>query len=397
MNGIHSRTRTFRLKKLNSLWSITDFPTPDVRDFAQRHLVGEVRRGLITMSILLLGLVAIALLLLNRVHETGAYTTNYGLVMALAVHINVSSRLVKDINTLNMLGMTLLIISATAFVLIAHQLGEFTPLLLANIVLLFMIIPMIPWGLREAGSVILIIYSLLTVSAGIGPGRFDSEMLWTLQFFMVAAGVTSLVMVFRGIVIRKKEIISNYEWQKAHADLLTLSHQDPLTGAWNRRYIKPAHDDLSHRFAGLRDTFHFIIFDLDEFKRTNDTYGHDFGDRVLVEVSHAVEEAIGEQGHLIRLGGDEFVILSVHDDPGTLMATILEHAKVRIAAANPDAPTGLTWGVTTAPFDDGNDLENLYRRADQVLYANKQRRKSHQHHGEPAAGRASAGVRADFA
>lgn len=96
------------------------------------------------MSLLLLLLVLAALFVFTQDNGYSDFNQNYIWVMVMAVHINLSARVIWDIKTLHLLGMTLLIISATAFVMIAHQEGQFSPLLLPNIALLFMTVPMIP-------------------------------------------------------------------------------------------------------------------------------------------------------------------------------------------------------------------------------------------------------------
>ncbi len=230
----------FNLENLKKFWSITGFSDQDITVFAQQRLVGEIQQGLKVMSTLLILLVLGMMLFFKQMSLINTYSLNYFWVMALAAHINISARLSYEIKTLHALGMTLLVISATAYVFIAHQAGGFSPLLLVNIVLLFMIVPMIPWGLREAGTVILAIYLLLTLSTISVTGRFDAENLRILQFFLLAAGLTSLLLVIRSTLIRKNELSSHFELQQAHADLFTLSHLDPLTEAWNRRYTETA-------------------------------------------------------------------------------------------------------------------------------------------------------------
>ena len=362
----------FNIENLKRFWSITGFSNQDITVFAQQRLVGEIQQGLKVMSTLLIILVLGMMLFFKQMSLINTYSLNYFWVMALAAHINVSARLSHEIKTLHALGMTLLIISATAYVFIAHQAGGFSPLLLVNIVLLFMIIPMVPWGLREASLVILCIYLLLTLSTISVTGRFDAENLRILQFFMLVAGLTSLLLVIRSTLIRKDELSSHFELQKAHADLFTLSHLDPLTGAWNRRYTEMALQHLIADFKKSSDFFHYVICDLDHFKNLNDTFGHEFGDRVLILFSQTILKTVGQNGYLIRIGGDEFILLLVHDAPEQLMMELETSIRQQVNQEQPNAVFGMSWGLVTLPLQQVSDLEGVYQKADKALYVNKQ-------------------------
>lgn len=367
----------FNLEFLSRLWSVYDFKDPEIKSFAQQQLMLETRQGLKLMSTLLIFLILVAMLLFRQLGQMDSYGINYFWVMALAAHINVSARVVKDVATLHALGMTLLVISATAYVFIAHQTGSFSPLLLANIVLLFMIIPMVPWGLREAFFVILAIYSLLTLSTYSVSNRFDEETIKVLQFFLLAAGSTSLLLVIRSVLIRKKELVSHFDLQKAHAELYTLSNIDPLTSAWNRRYTDTAVSNLISCHVNTYNDLHFIIFDIDRFKLLNDSFGHDFGDRVLILLSKTIQAAVDKQGELIRIGGDEFILLLVGFEPDVFMQDITQDIKALINQEQEDAYFDLSWGYVTLPLAIIGNSKAVYQKADQALYAHKQLNRKH--------------------
>ena len=370
----------FNFEFLSRLWSIYDFKDLEVQGFAKKQLMMETRHGLKLMSTLLIFLILVAMLLFKQLGQIDTYSLNYFWVLALAAHINISARVVKDVSTLHALGMTLLVISATAYVFIAHQAGGFSPLLLVNIILLFMIIPMIPWGLREATFVIVAIYCLLTLSTYSVSNRFDHETILILQFFLLAAGSTSLLLVVRSVLIRKKELVSHFDLQKAHAELYTLSNVDPLTTAWNRRYTDTAVSNLVNNFTGIHQHLQFIIFDLDYFKILNDSFGHDFGDRVLIILSKTIQKAVGKQGELIRIGGDEFILLLVGFDPEQFMQTICQDIKSLVNQEQENASFGLSWGYVTLPLVVISNTESVYQKADKALYAHKQlNRKRHNH------------------
>ena len=91
--------------------------------------------------------------------------------------------------------------------------------------------------------------------------------------------------------------------------LLKESITDPLTGAYNRagaaQYIKVAQDELKSKDL----SFSLIFLDIDHFKSINDTFGHDAGDKVLIELSALLQKNVRTSDALIRWGGEEFVII----------------------------------------------------------------------------------------
>ena len=101
----------------------------------------------------------------------------------------------------------------------------------------------------------------------------------------------------------------NQHLDKQSKKLLRKSITDPLTGAYNRtgasQYIKAAQDELKSKDLG----FSMIFLDIDHFKSINDTYGHDAGDKVLIELSALMQKNIRASDSFIRWGGEEFVII----------------------------------------------------------------------------------------
>lgn len=91
--------------------------------------------------------------------------------------------------------------------------------------------------------------------------------------------------------------------------LRTASTHDPLTGIGNRRLITERLSEESERARRSGKPYALIILDADNFKRVNDTWGHNVGDRVLVEISLAMKAAIRQFDLCGRWGGEEFLLL----------------------------------------------------------------------------------------
>ena len=131
---------------LKNSWSATSFSAKEIDAYAQRLTTDEARNGLMGLSVVLLCLFGVEGYLFSH-SDLGVGAVYTCLMLALlALHILVSARAIQDIRTLYLLGTTLLIISGTAFVLLAHNSGAFNFALFASVTLLFMVVPIVPWG-----------------------------------------------------------------------------------------------------------------------------------------------------------------------------------------------------------------------------------------------------------
>jgi diguanylate cyclase (GGDEF)-like protein len=114
----------------------------------------------------------------------------------------------------------------------------------------------------------------------------------------------------------------NRELVRSNAVLQEASLTDPLTGLRNRRYFTATIDaDVSHTLRAHADSYDlhtrdlvFYLIDADHFKEVNDRYGHDVGDKVLVEMALRLSSSIRHSDVLVRWGGEEFLIVSRYTD-----------------------------------------------------------------------------------
>jgi diguanylate cyclase (GGDEF)-like protein/PAS domain S-box-containing protein len=158
-----------------------------------------------------------------------------------------------------------------------------------------------------------------------------------------------------------------------------LAYYDVLTGLANRSYFR---DQLRKAIAmSSRGYYHFALlyFDLDEFKRINDTLGHDAGDELLKEVARRLISRLREEDTIARLGGDEFaVILSGISDrkQAAAIATNLQQAfALPVKLAGHDVSISASIGITIAP-EDADEEELLLKHADLAMYEAKARGKN---------------------
>lgn len=362
---------------LKDAWSTTSFAGEEVTAFARELTADEARKGLVGLSLLLMFLFAIESLLFEHAGlGTGARSTCL-LLAALCVHIIFSSRAQLDVRSLYLLGTTLLMISGMAFVLLAHNTGSFSLALFASVTLLFMAVPIVPWGIREALLVLSLIYATFTASTWGTHQNFDPQTLWSLQFIMLGSGLISLALVARNTYVRKMDIRTRFELEQTNRKMMLLSNKDPLTGAWNRRFLRSVFQENAAAWQQAGRIFHFAFLDLDDFKPMNDTYGHDFGDQVLRCISHCFAESLADDGYLIRMGGDEFALLCAVEEPERLITETLAAIQLELEPPNKgqEVLIGMSVGVASIPTDIKVTQQQIYRAADNALYQAKGRKR----------------------
>ncbi|RVT44182.1 EAL domain-containing protein [Rheinheimera sediminis] len=161
-----------------------------------------------------------------------------------------------------------------------------------------------------------------------------------------------------------------------------LAYYDMLTGLANRSYFR---DQLRKAIAmSSRGYYHFALlyFDLDEFKRINDTLGHDAGDELLKEVARRLISRLREEDTIARLGGDEFAVILSGIKDRTQAALIAENLQQSFAApvklTGQEVAISASIGITIAP-EDAADEELLLKHADLAMYEAKARGRNTYH------------------
>lgn len=152
--------------------------------------------------------------------------------------------------------------------------------------------------------------------------------------------------------------------------LLKMATTDALTGIGNRRLFEEifqAHQALGKRYDV---TLFLLLFDIDNFKSINDTFGHNVGDSVLKELTELVSRSIRKSDIFVRWGGEEFAILLRYSDPTTVMK-IAEQIRQQIDKNSFETIVHVTCSFGMTYIQPGETLAQVFERADKALYRAK--------------------------
>jgi len=159
------------------------------------------------------------------------------------------------------------------------------------------------------------------------------------------------------------------EQVKAKKALTLLTLNDSLTNIGNRRFFDQKlkeHISLSERY---NTPFSLLVLDIDFFKKINDKYGHDIGDKVLINFTHLIKSSLRKGDIFARVGGEEFAILLplTTKDKAYVLAQ-----KLRGTVENSEGIISITVSVGLVQHEKGDDEQLLFKRADAVLYKAKE-------------------------
>jgi diguanylate cyclase (GGDEF)-like protein/PAS domain S-box-containing protein len=164
------------------------------------------------------------------------------------------------------------------------------------------------------------------------------------------------------------------ERKASQARMAFLAHHDPLTQLPNRLLLRDRVDQAISRAARSGTKLALLFVDLDDFKRVNDSFGHQTGDALLREIAGRLAHCVRETDTVSRYGGDEFVIaLPDLTDVGVIERVarcIAEQVSAPLHAGGVEVRVSCSIGVALYP-GDGEDCDALVQRADASMYAAK--------------------------
>ena len=250
----------------------------------------------------------------------------------------------------------------------------------ASLPLTFVILPLIIWAAfrfdqREVvtASAIVCAMAVWYTLEGRGPFAFGSVNLSLLLLLAFISTVVATGLILSAVVAERRRVAD--ELRTALQDLQEQAISDPLTGLYNRRFLREFLPREVMRAARNEASLAVIMIDLDHFKRINDNFGHGAGDRVLTEVAVLLKSCIRGSDIACRFGGEEFMLVLPE---ATLESAQRKCNDIRAAMRRLTLKyDGRQLGILTASFgvalfpDHADDPESLMHVADEALYEAK--------------------------
>jgi diguanylate cyclase (GGDEF)-like protein len=200
------------------------------------------------------------------------------------------------------------------------------------------------------------------------PGFFALVMvgLFAMQYFTAASGLTTALWAATIVAVLARLAISIGENKR----LLEQVRTDPLTGLGNQGRMQV---DLAARCrSAATEPVMLLLFDLNGFKRYNDTFGHPEGDSMLKELGGRLSRAVGDDGQAYRIGGDEFAVLATCGEADRDVVT--KRTAESLTASGKGFELGAAWGAVSIPAEADTPTAAM-QLADVRMYAQKESRR----------------------
>ena len=215
----------------------------------------------------------------------------------------------------------------------------------------------------------------------------DQDFASQLQLDVAVRGLLGLVLIFNVYMLYQQHLLHQLRnhlssqievatEQRVRAEAFyELAILDPLTGLYNRRF---SGERLKTEIASAErrgDPLIVLLLDLDNFKDINDRFGHSAGDLVLTEFARRLSKATRGSDAAVRLGGDEFLVILPACPPEKVDVVLSRLGNFEIEMGEHRIPVSSSHGW--ARYELADTAEELVKRADEALYANKALRFAH--------------------
>lgn len=196
------------------------------------------------------------------------------------------------------------------------------------------------------------------------------RVIYMVNYFVAVAAVVA----FFSTLLNQIKLLEKLRLAQ-NKQLETLSKIDPLTGLTNRRSIQERYKQADI----LKEEYALIMGDLDDFKKVNDTYGHDMGDVVLKAVADIFKEAVGNEEVVCRWGGEEILMFlpkQTKDDAAYVAGGILERIRQLKFYTQEHKVFSVTMTLGVAASVEGAEFDDVLKKADERLYDGKHKGKN---------------------
>lgn len=201
---------------------------------------------------------------------------------------------------------------------------------------------------------------------------------------MVEIGIAFLILLagltwFSQSVKKELQEVMRIEQERERALYQKRAEIDELTGLYNAATVKRKIHDFINSESGRHGSHVFFLMDLDNFKQINDTFGHQYGDRVLQDVARTLRRNLRRDDFLGRLGGDEFVALLINaTEFENMESTFQKLCRELEKSYTKDGKTvkiSASFGIVETP-KYGTSFHEIYKKSDKMLYEVKRNEKN---------------------
>jgi diguanylate cyclase (GGDEF)-like protein len=201
--------------------------------------------------------------------------------------------------------------------------------------------------------------SLLNIlcTLAIAPAVF-SDASTAIRFLPAIVLVNLFLHIFSGQLERKSVLVNR------------MLMQDKLTNVGNRRALDEMMENIRCSVGDHSPQMGLLLLDLDHFKRVNDTWGHQEGDRVLQDFSQLLATRLRRGDHIFRFGGEEFIVILGNTGLDGAVS-LAEEFRLMVAAAQLGPASDLTVSIGVAGLEPGETMDACLSRADSALYEAK--------------------------
>lgn len=203
--------------------------------------------------------------------------------------------------------------------------------------------------------------------------KYEVDELFTLLIILFIA---LIFIVFRKNKYLKLEIAKR---KAAEESIKKIAFYDCLTGLPNRDLCMNRFENMLLNAARTSSVVAILFIDLDDFKKVNDTYGHDCGDTLLKQVTHRLLKRLRKGDTLSRFAGDEFIILlesiGSRDNVVVLTKELINCLRLPFKIKTAEIQIGISIGIAMSP-NDGQDAAMLLKYADMAMYQAKREGKN---------------------
>ena len=202
------------------------------------------------------------------------------------------------------------------------------------------------------------------------PAIFAAVMigLFAMQYQSATSGLTTMLWAATMLAVIARLAISVHE----NRALVEQVRTDPLTGLGNRGGLQ-VDFETACRHASEEAPVALILFDLNGFKRFNDTFGHPAGDALLARFGQALRSTVGGRAAAYRIGGDEFCVVA--QGSAEEIEAVKKRAAESLTASDRGVEVSSSWGAVTIPGEAETPSEAM-RLADLRMYAQKESRRA---------------------